>query len=155
EEGESLDTQEQRIRGYAQMNGQEVARLFVEKAVSGGKPFITRPEGKQLMAAIRPGDTIVAAKLDRMFRNTEDALRTVRLFREQRIKLVLLDIGGEVTNGGSIAEIFFTLLAAFASFERSRISERIRDVKANQRKKGAWLGSQYRPFGWKKGEGGM
>ena len=99
------------------------------------------------MTALRPGDTVVAAKLDRMFRNTEDALRMVRLFREQHVKLVLLDIGGEVTNGGAIAEVFFTLLSAFASFERARISERIRDVKAHAKAKGVKY-SRIPPFGW-------
>src|SRR3989442_263462 len=94
EEGESMDVQQKKIEGYAMIAGVKVEHVFIERAVSGGKPFITRPMGKALHERVRPGDTIVAAKLDRMFRNTEDALKMVRMFQEQHVRLVLLDIGG-------------------------------------------------------------
>src|SRR5207249_7228339 len=64
------------------------------------------------------------------------------------------DSGGEVTNGGSIAKVFFTLLAAFAEYERSRISERIRDVQDDLRRRGRALTGRA-PFGWKIGKGRM
>ena len=57
-----------------------------------------------------------------------------------------MDLGGDVTGNG-VSKVFFTIVAAFAEFERDRIAERISDVKANERAKGRYLGGA-RPFGY-------
>src|SRR6266568_1550229 len=74
QEGHSLGDQESRIRGYAQSYGLVVSEMFVEAGVSAGKRLTLRPKGAQLLAALRPGDHVIATKLDRMFRSAQDAL---------------------------------------------------------------------------------
>jgi len=49
--------------------------------------------------------------------------------------------------------MFFTIVAAFAEFERDRIAERITDTKASEKEKGRYLGGS-RPFGYQVGDGG-
>ncbi|WP_215751362.1 recombinase family protein, partial [Gluconobacter sp. P5H9_d] len=73
-EGESLAVQERQIRGYAMQLGLEIDHIFVEKGVSGSVPLADRPEGKTLLERLAAGDTIITAKLDRMFRSAVDAL---------------------------------------------------------------------------------
>ncbi len=50
-----------------------------------------------------------------------------------------IDLGGDVTGNG-ISKLVFTILSAVTEAERDRIRERIRDVKADQRKRRRYLG---------------
>lgn len=153
DEGVSLDEQIRRIEGRALEQGWQIAEVFVERGVSGSVPLGDRPEGARLLAVLQPGDIVIAAKLDRMFRSALDALNVIRDFQRQQISLWLLDLGGDVSGDG-IARLVLTILAAIAEFERERIGERIRDAKRHQRRSGQYLGGD-RPFGWRIGEDGM
>src|SRR4051812_6708718 len=95
-QGDSLDTQRQQIVGYAMMKGWAVSDVFVEAGVSGSVPLADRPEGRRLLAVVKPGDVIVTPKLDRMFRSASDALGTLEELKEQGIGLHMLDLGGDV-----------------------------------------------------------
>jgi putative DNA-invertase from lambdoid prophage Rac len=152
DEGVSLDEQIRRIEGRTLEQGWQIAEIFVERGVSGSVPLGDRPEGAQLLAVLQPGDIVIAAKLDRMFRSALDALNVIKDFQRQRISLWLLDLGGDVSGDG-IAKLVLTILAAIAEFERERIGERIRDAKRHQRRSGQYLGGT-RPFGWQIGEDG-
>ena len=55
--------------------GWTIDEVFVERGVSGSKPFGDREQGSALLARLQHGDVVVAAKLDRMFRSTLDASR--------------------------------------------------------------------------------
>jgi putative DNA-invertase from lambdoid prophage Rac len=152
DEGVSLDEQIRRIEGRALEQGWQIVEVFIERGVSGSVPLGDRPEGGRLLAALQPGDIVIAAKLDRMFRSALDALNVIRDFQRQRISLWLLDLGGDVSGDG-IARLVLTILAAIAEFERERIGERIRDAKRHQKRSGQYLGGD-RPFGWRIGEHG-
>lgn len=138
-EGHSLGDQEQRIRGYAQSVGLTIDGVFVEGGVSGSKRLSLRPKGAELLATLRPGDHVIATKLDRCFRSACDALNVAEDFRVQGIHLHLLDIGGDVTGDG-VAKLVFNILAAVAEMERGRISERVRSVKQHLRQSGYFTG---------------
>lgn len=146
-EGESLDVQERTVAGYAMMHGLAVSRTFVERGVSGSKPLAERPAGAELLAVIRPGDTIITPKLDRMFRSANDALANLERIKGAGVALHMIDLGGDVTGNG-IAKLVFTILSAVAEAERDRIRERVATVKADQRQRGRYLGGSI-PFGWR------
>lgn len=65
--------------------------------------------------------------------------------KERGVSVHCLDIGGEVTGSG-IGGIFFTILSAFAEFERSRIASRISEVKQMRKAQGCYVGGR-RGFG--------
>jgi putative DNA-invertase from lambdoid prophage Rac len=152
DEGVSLEEQIRRIEGRALEQGWRIAEMFIERGISGSVPLGDRPEGARLMFALQPGDVVIAAKLDRMFRSAWNALNVIREFQRRQISLWLLDLGGDVSGDG-IAKLVLTILAAIAEFERERIGERIRDAKRHQRRTGQYLGGD-RPFGWQIGEDG-
>jgi putative DNA-invertase from lambdoid prophage Rac len=79
-----------------------------------------------------------------------DALTTIEGFKRRKISLWLLDLGGDCSGNG-ISELIVTVLAATAQFERSLISERIKDAKRNLRRGNKHQGGK-RPFGWQFGE---
>lgn len=152
DEGESLDVQRRKLEGYAMQQGWTLDRVFVERAVSGSRPLDDRPEGQKLLAALQPGDVLITSKLDRMFRSALDALRVLDALKRRAISLHMIDLGGDVTGDG-ISKLVFTILSAVAEAERERIKERIRDVKADQRTRGRYLGGSV-PFGWRLGKDG-
>jgi len=146
EEGISLSAQQRQLEGYAMQHDMALERVYTDRAVSGWKPLDTRPEGGKLLTKLQPGDAIICPKLDRMFRNSNDALSVSEKLRKASVSLHLLDLGGDVTGNG-VSKVFFTILAAFAEFERDRIAQRIKDVKRSQRADGEYLGGSI-PFGF-------
>jgi putative DNA-invertase from lambdoid prophage Rac len=56
------------------MNGMVLEHVYMEGGVSGSVPLSDREQGAALLAILKPGDAVVTAKLDRMFRSALDAL---------------------------------------------------------------------------------
>jgi putative DNA-invertase from lambdoid prophage Rac len=129
--------------------GQPLDQVVVEAGVSGAVPFYERPEGGRLWELVQKGDTVVAAKLDRMFRSAADCLTVVEAFKARGASLFLLDLNGgaDDVSGNGIARLFLTIVSAFAEFERDRIGERIRQTKRQQKARGEYLGGPP-PFGY-------
>ena len=152
DEGESLDVQQRTIAGYVLMHGMTLDRMFVERGVSGSKPLSERPQSAALLAALKPGDSIITPKLDRMFRSALDALGVLADLKERGISLHMIDLGGDVTGNG-ISKLVFTILSAVAEAERDRTRERITEVKRDQRTRGRYLGGAA-PWGWRVGDNG-
>ena len=131
--------------GRRECDGRLVRKLaiFVERGVSGSKPLGQRPEGARLLAALKAGDVVITPKLDRMFRSALNALDVLGRLKDRGVGLHMIDLGGDVTGNG-ISKLVFTILSAVAEAER----DRIRDVKADQRKRRRYLGAIV-PFGWR------
>lgn len=125
--GVSLDAQEERVRAYCQMAGLKVEALIREEAVSGSIALAERPAGRRLIALIQSGKAahVVSLKLDRVFRDTEDALRQTRAWDRAGIALHIVDMGGQTLNTASaMGRFFLTMAAGFAELERNLIAER-------------------------------
>ena len=144
--------QRRQIDGYAHMQGLTLDGVFVERGVSGSKPLSDRPQGAALLAALKPGDVVIIAKLDRMFRSALDALDVLGRLKEGGISLHMIDLGGDVTGNG-VSKLVFTILSAVAEAERDRTRERVAEVKRDQRQRGRYLGGKV-PWGWKVGDAG-
>lgn len=152
DEGLSLDVQQRQIEGYAQMHGLEIARTFVERGISGSRPLDERPQGKALLALLKPRDAVITPKLDRMFRSAQNALNVLGELKQRGVSLHMLDLGGDVTGNG-VSKLVFTILSAVAENERERTRERVTETKADQRKQGRYLGGKL-PFGYRVGDDG-
>lgn len=148
-EGESLDTQLKQIQSYSILKGFEIPpeNFITEKGVSGSLEFEKRPKGSELFKQLVAGDVLIFSKLDRAFRNTRNALNTLHELKERGVSVHFIDLGGDVTNDG-IGSVIFTILSAFATFERERIATRIREVKQVQKAEGKFLGGFTR-FGYR------
>ena len=151
-EGESLETQLRQIQSYSVLKGFVIPleNFITEKGVSGSLEFEKRPEGGRLFNQLASGDVLIFSKLDRAFRNTINALNTLHELKQRGISVHFIDLGGDVTNDG-IGSVIFTILSAFATFERERIATRIREVKQVQKAEGKFLGGFTR-FGYRVSE---
>lgn len=147
-DGDSLEAQIKQVTSYAFSRGLDLdeSSVFVERGVSGGLEFNSRPEGWKLLNVIQSGDVLIFPKLDRAFRSTRDALNTLHFLKKRNCSVHSIDLGGEVTGNG-VGAIIFTILSAFASFERERIASRISEVKQMRKSQGFYVGGR-RGFGF-------
>jgi DNA invertase Pin-like site-specific DNA recombinase len=152
-EGESLEAQRLQVTSYAMSKGLQLPpdQVFVEAGVSGGSEFQERPEGSKLFQALAEGDMVIFPKLDRAFRNTRNALNVLHELKARGVSVHFIDLGGDVTGNG-VGAIVFTILSAFATFERERIAARIREVKQLKKTQGKFTGGK-RAFGYEVVEG--
>lgn len=147
DDGYGLDVQENDIKKHAARNKWNVELWFRDKGVSGSIELKERVQGKLLLQKARHGDIIVCSRLDRMFRSARDALNILAELKERGIKLHVLDLGGEITNGNG--NLVFTIFSAVAEQERERIKERIVETKQLTREQGKYQGGHL-AFGYKK-----
>lgn len=149
----SLQVQTDIIEGYARTRGADRwgVQIFTDAGVSGAVKLASRPAGADLLAAMAPGDTVIASKLDRMFRSASDAIAMFDMFKERGVDLVLYDISHEPVSAG-VGKLIMTILAAVADMERIRIKERTAEGRKAKKAKGGPVGEV--PFGYRKvGEG--
>lgn len=147
-EGSSPEQQEHLIRSFAAIVPDGGEPTVWRDTISGSVPVDERPSGAGMIAALQQGDRVIAAKLDRLFRNAEDALSRSRAWREAGIELVLADMGTEPVTTSAAGRMYFGMLAQFAEFERERIRERVSSGKAQKRDRGGFAGGNA-PIGFR------
>lgn len=96
-----------------------VERIFTDQA-SG--VLTERPQLSALLEQLRPGDTLVVWRLDRLGRSTSHLIQTVTALEERGIGFAsLLEAIDTTTPAG---RLLFGVLASLAAFERDLIRER-------------------------------
>lgn len=108
-----------------------VDKIFVEH-LSGTRS--SRPEWDRARESLRAGDTLVVTRLDRLGRSTKDLLEISQWLEERGVELQVIEqpIDTRTPEG----RMFFTILAAFAQFERDLIVARTKDGLAAARARG-------------------
>ena len=84
-----------------------------------------RPVFDDVLISLEEGDTLVVLDLDRAFRSSIDAMLTADALRQLGIKMRILSLPIDTTTAEG--ELFYTMVAAFANFERRIISRRTRE----------------------------
>jgi DNA invertase Pin-like site-specific DNA recombinase len=143
-----IEDQKRRIGGLAVAADLTLDHCFQDVGVSGSVLLADRPEGSRLCAALKAGDSIVVAKLDRLFRSAADALAMAETFKSRGVNLYILDMGTEPVTANGASRMFFGMLALVAEFERSRIKERVADGRQGKVAKGGHIGGTA-PFGYR------
>ena len=115
------------------------ARRYVEEQVPGSVPAMMRAGFKKLLDRMESGDTLVVTKLDRIGRDSIDIQKTVELFTELDIRLIVLQLGNLDLTSSSGA-LMVKVLAAVAGFERELIVERTLAGQVRGRATGTHMG---------------
>ena len=110
--------------------------VVFEEAASGAN--ISRPVLAKTLAALRPGDTLVVWRLDRLGRSLGHLIEVAKLLRERGVFLRSLTEGFDTSTASG--RLLYHVLGAVAEFEREVIKERtIAGMKA-ARKRGTHVG---------------
>ena len=121
----SLGWQAAEIARWCEKKGVELADDFSDDGQSAGRPLRRRPKGAALLAAAADGDcTIIVAKADRIFRETEEFLTTWSQWMRQGV--VLKSANDELDMLSAAGKLTATIQAAVAEYERETIGERTR-----------------------------
>lgn len=94
-------------------------RIFTEKASGAQRD---RPQLKAALEYLRPGDTLVVWKLDRLARSMRQLIETVEDFQARSIELRSLTESIDTATPGG--QLIFHIFGALAEFERAVIRER-------------------------------
>lgn len=105
---------------FMALNNYGVDTLFQEYE-SGRKT--SRTELDKALASLKPGDTFVIFKLDRLARSTKQLLHILESFDQQQIHFV--SIQNNIDTSTPMGRFFFTVMSAFAEMEAELIRERV------------------------------
>jgi DNA invertase Pin-like site-specific DNA recombinase len=106
--------------------GVAAANVFAEK--KSGKAGSPRPQWEDVRSRLRPGDTLVVSRLDRIGRDIREIMETAWSLQDLGAKLEILSgpLAG-IYDPRGMGQIFFAVLAGFAQIEREIMIERTRD----------------------------
>jgi DNA invertase Pin-like site-specific DNA recombinase len=101
------------------LNAAGCIKVFTDKA-SGS--LDRRPQLDRLLDQLRPGDTVVVWRLDRLGRSLKNLIQLIEDMAEKGIGFRSLTEGMDTTTSGG--KLIFSIFGALAEFERSLIRER-------------------------------
>ena len=144
----SVSMQEDKCVAYCKYNGIEIAEVIKDVNVSATIPLFKRPGGSKLLNLPKDVKHIVTIKLDRMFRNTLDCLKSMDAFKD-KVSVAFIDMGGQtVDTSTAMGQWFLTLLASMAELERNMTSDRTKAVLRDKKRKGEKFNGTA-PYGYK------
>ena len=119
-EGESgLATQRRTLNGH----GLRDDRIFTD--VASGRNM-RRPSWTELRGILRPGDTVVVPRIDRLARNLTQGLKTIEELHGQGINIRSLGEGLDTGDDSPTSRLMLHMLLSLAEWERETIRDRIR-----------------------------
>jgi len=133
------------LRKYAGARGWNIHAEYVDEGFSGAK--MNRPGLERLLNDVRKGrvDGVAVWKFDRFARSTNELIKHMLEFRSR--KIIFCSYTENLDTSTPMGEAMFTILAAFAQFERDLIRERVKEgVKRAMAKPGVTWGRPCKVF---------
>lgn len=147
DEGMSLETQERKIRAWAEISDHKVVDIYRESGT--GKSLEKRPEFIKLFNIIKKGETLVVLAFSRLARSTRDFLAIMDNLIARGCRIVVMTEGLDtITPYGAFVA---TMFSAVAQLEATMISDRVKDNMKAKKEKGEFVGRV--PYGWKLSDG--
>jgi len=149
ESGLSISAQERRIREFAAYKALDLSEIIKDENVSAGIPLGEREGGKRVLELTKsPNISVVAIKLDRLFRDAHDCLGVTKTWTDNGNSLYLMDLGVDTTT--AMGRAFLTNAATYAELEKNLISERTKEALLQVKMDGGTLGADC--YGWRRSE---
>lgn len=133
------------LNSHVSKHGYELLNTFSEK-ISGAKKNEDRAELMSMINFCLSNNInkVLISELSRLGRNTIEVLKTVELLNENKISLYILNLGIETLNEQQevsiSSKLMITMLAEFASMERTQIAQRMQSGYKNYISNGGKVG---------------
>ena len=121
--GQKLETQIELLKNEG------VDKIYKEKFTG---TTTDRPELTKVLSVMHSNDQLIVTKLDRLARNTQEALKIVIELFDRNITVNILNLG--TINSSPVGILTFTIFSAFAQFERDMIVSRTQEGKRYAKK---------------------
>lgn len=137
DKGQDLETQLLPLREFVRARGWVTHEIYTD-VMSGAKE--SRPSLDRLMkdARHRKMDAVLVYRFDRFARSTKQLINTLELFSSLGIDFISYQEA--VDTSTPAGKVMFTMISAFAEFERSIIVERVKSGLERARAQGKQLG---------------
>ena len=120
-----------------QLEHLRVDNVFIDNA---SNKDVQRPELDALFSTVRNGDTVVVHSMDRFARNLNDLQRQVHRLADKGVTIEFVKSLTFTGTDSSADKLMFSVMGAFAEFERALVRERQREGIALARLQGAYRG---------------
>lgn len=125
---QKLDTQTEQLQAYG------VDQIISEKITGVAENKLL----DKLIEQLKPNDTLVATRMDRLGRSTVQLLHLVEELTKKNIYLVILNLG--IDTRTPTGKFFLTVMAGFSELERTMIKEKQRAGIDIAKRKGKYRG---------------
>lgn len=142
--GISIEDQERKIRGWADLHEFKIADVYIERGMSGTK-LEKREELERLRKTIREGEVLVAYDISRIARDASDFLNLVKELGRKGCHIFI--IKDNVESLTSTGKLMMTVLSGLAEFEADMIKDKVKSSLELKKEKGERIGRI--PLGWK------
>lgn len=141
----STDKQEQSRQEFMMQQRNIPQENWYQDEISGTIQASKRPQFERMLQVLKEGDEIYFESLSRLGRSTVDLIDTVNLLtKKYKVKLVFLKENLNINPQGqgldAVSNLFFTIMAAMAQFERDLTAQRTREGLRAKKEQGVVLG---------------
>ena len=144
---QKTDRQKITLLEYAVANNFTIDEFFTD-IITGGTKAENRDDFLRMKSKLRSGDIIVVTDIDRMGRDADDLIMTIKEIQAMGVKIVALDVplmnDWKKMNDDSLSrmiiDIYITLRAHTAQQEKEKTHERVMQGLNAARAKGKKLG---------------
>lgn len=135
---QNAETQINEIKKYCEFKGWTDFSIFVDQGVSGTKT--SRPEFDRMIACAAIGDIDIVAvwRFDRASRSTKHLLSLLEDFEKWGVDFV--SVREQIDTSTATGKLMFTMVSAFAQFERDVISDRTKAGMRTRKAEGKHMG---------------
>lgn len=115
-----------------------------KEVYTAAKDFNNRQVFNELVDRLVSGDVLVVCKMDRFCRNVREGLNIIDNLLEKGVTVHILNLG--VIDNSPIGRLLYTVLLAFAEFERNMIVERTKAGRELARQKDGYIEGRPKKF---------
>src|SRR6266496_4325390 len=141
----SPEAQERQDRLYCELHGHEVIKVYIDDDLSGTRENRARFQELLIDAKGDPGSLVVVHKIDRLARDAEVTLRTIKDLDRHQVTLV--SVSEQIDFSTPIGRVMLTNLAAFAEYYSRNLSTEVKKGLREKAAQGGWIGLP--PLGYK------
>ena len=129
-----------RCNFLAMRNNWEIVETYIDFGISGAKGRDGRPALDRMMkdSIKKKFDVVMVSSIDRLGRSLQHLIEILNDLQSKSVELFMLKQSIDTTTPSG--KMLFSMISAFAEFERSIIRERVMSGLANAKAKGKILG---------------